>query len=398
MASKWIKSQYPGLRYREHEERSRGVGRSKRPLRYYMMTYKWKGKTLSESLGWEGDFIHDEEAAYKLFLDLKANRKNNTPPFTLKERIALNEAALEQDRLEVEKERKENLTFSEVFDDYLESVKINRRNEKGWKREEQLYRLHLAPVLKDLPLKNIKPLNLEKVRKNMMKAGSSARTIRYALAVVRQVFSYAIREKVYMGQNPALSGQVKRPQEDNRKVRYLTKLEAKRLLKELKKTSETIHDMALLSLYTGMRFSEVARLRWIDINTQFGTINITQTKSEKDRTAYVKPEVKMMLSGRKRGKPEELVFPPARGDRNKPRPLIGNTYYNAVNKLFNKDLTDRKSRVDFHTLRHTFASWLVEKGTDLYLIKELLGHSDIKITERYAHIGDNQLRQAVMKL
>ena len=105
-----------------------------------------------------------------------------------------------------------------------------------------------------------------------------------------------------------------------------------------------------------------------------------------------------MLSGRGQGDREDLVFPPARGDRKKPRPLIGNTYYNTVNILFNQDLTDKKLRVDFHTLRHTFASWLVEKGTDLYLIKELLGHSDLKVTERYAHIGDNQLRQAVMKL
>lgn len=49
-------------------------------------------------------------------------------------------------------------------------------------------------------------------------------------------------------------------------------------------------------------------------------------------------------------------------------------------------------------MRHTFASWLVEKGIDIYLVKDLLGHSDLKITERYAHIGENQLKQAVLKL
>jgi site-specific recombinase XerD len=66
--------------------------------------------------------------------------------------------------------------------------------------------------------------------------------------------------------------------------------------------------------------------------------------------------------------------------------------------MFNQGITDKKKWVNFHTLRHTFASWLVENGTDIYLVKDLLGHHDLKMTERYAHIGENQLKQAVMKL
>ena len=53
--TEWNKSQYKGLRYRESDTDFIGVGRSKRPRRYFMMTYKWQGKTVSESLGWEGD-------------------------------------------------------------------------------------------------------------------------------------------------------------------------------------------------------------------------------------------------------------------------------------------------------------------------------------------------------
>ena len=66
--------------------------------------------------------------------------------------------------------------------------------------------------------------------------------------------------------------------------------------------------------------------------------------------------------------------------------------------MFNQGVNDKKQHVDFHTLRHTFASWLVEGDTNIYLVKELLGHSDLKLTERYSHIGENQLKQAVMKL
>jgi hypothetical protein len=81
--AQWTKSKYPGLRYRVHAVRTTGVGRSKRPLRYYVLTYKWKGKTLSEALGWEGDYVNTEEQAYRIVLELKQNRKDNTPPFTL---------------------------------------------------------------------------------------------------------------------------------------------------------------------------------------------------------------------------------------------------------------------------------------------------------------------------
>jgi site-specific recombinase XerD len=48
-------------------------------------------------------------------------------------------------------------------------------------------------------------------------------------------------------------------------------------------------------------------------------------------------------------------------------------------------------------LRHTFASWLVENGTDLYVVKELMGHSTIAMTERYSHLGNNARQEAIRK-
>ena len=54
--------------------------------------------------------------------------------------------------------------------------------------------------------------------------------------------------------------------------------------------------------------------------------------------------------------------------------------------------------VTFHTLRHTYASWLVEAGVDLYTVKELMGHSTLSMTERYAHVGNGMLQNAVKKL
>ena len=395
--SEWIKAKHAGLRYREHDTRTTGVGKSKRPLRYYVQTYKWQGKTISEAFGWEGDFIHNEDGAYQIFLELKQNRKNRIPPFTLKERNEIREIELSAAQEKQQSEQSRNVSFADIFGRYLIYSKGNKRSEKSWKREEQLARLHIFPSCGSLPLSEIAPSHLECVKNNMAIAGLSSRSIQYALAVVRQIFNYAIREGVFTGQNPAAGGIVARPKEDNKKTRYLSRDEAKALLEELSTRSEEVHDMALLSLYTGMRFGEIAKLIWIDVDFTQNCIMLKNTKSGKNRPAFMTHDVKTMLSQRYKGEKDRLVFP-ARGFDNKPHAMISHLYYNVVRIMFNQDVSDKRDWVNFHTLRHTFASWLVEGDTSIYFVKELLGHSDLKLTERYSHNGKNQLKQAVQKL
>ena len=65
---------------------------------------------------------------------------------------------------------------------------------------------------------------------------------------------------------------------------------------------------------------------------------------------------------------------------------------------FNEGITDRRDKVVFHTLRHTYASWLVQNGIDLYTVMRLMGHSTIAMTERYAHLAPNNLKNAVKTL
>ncbi|HBT97742.1 MAG TPA: hypothetical protein DEB25_09005 [Desulfobulbaceae bacterium] len=61
----------------------------------------------------------------------------------------------------------------------------------------------------------------------------------------------------------------------------------------------------------------------------------------------------------------------------------------------NDGITDRRHKVVFHTLRHTFASWLVQAGYPIVLVSQLLGHSSINVTMRYAHLAPSQAREAV---
>jgi len=402
--SNWFTAK-EGIRYREHPTRKHGVNFD----RYYVIRYRdAEGNRKEESLGWASKEGWTTKKASAELQKLKANHTTGSGAQSLSE----NRAIKKEELVEVEKGKKleaiKNLTFAEVFDEYLVYSKLKKKNPRSWKREEQLFRLHVSPVIGKLPLSRIAEVpHLRNLQKNMEKAGSSPRTIRYALHVVRIVFHFAMDEGYFSGTNPALeksrnavsqkrSG-ISYPQEDNKKERYLAREEADVLMKELAGRSAEVHSMAMLALYAGLRFGEIAKLTWGNVDLFQGTMNLRQTKSGKDRIAYMTPDIQKMFAQRGPGESDKLVFP-ARGKENEPHYMISHLYYAVVKKLFNEGITDKKQLVNFHTLRHTFASWLVKNGTDIYKVQELLGHGDLKMTERYAHHDKDQLKEAVIGL
>ena len=404
--TEWTKSKHKGLRYRESATEFLGVGRSKRPKRYFMMTYKMDGKTISEALGWEVDDIRDEEAANDIYRELKRNRDNRTPPFTLKERNAQRDEALlaEQQRKEEEQkllieEQTKNIPFFVIFTEkYLPYAKANRRNQKSVATEVGIYRLWIDKVIGNLPLGKIAQLpHIEAIKARMKKAGKSPRTVRYALDIIRQVFNFADIEKIYQGRNPAAGRQVKRPQEDNRRNRSLSKYEGEKLLTELSKHSQDVHDMCLLSLQAGLRFGEVAALRWSDVDLPAGQGQLKDTKSNKNRLFFLTGDVKAMFARRKLkgNSPDHLIFPDQNG---KEVAKISKTFNRVVDQLYNVDVKDRRERVVFHTLRRSFATQLLNQGTSIYHIQKLLGHADITTTTRYLDADNDKMKEAVLML
>ncbi|GAB6192753.1 tyrosine-type recombinase/integrase [Desulfocastanea catecholica] len=409
--TKWITAK-EGVRYREHPTRKHGVNYD----RYYVIRYRdADGNRKEESLGWASKAGWTTNKAGQELHKLKANHSTGSGAQSLNEKREIKR----EEKAVAEKIKKaeavKSMTFTEVFDKYLIDSKLKKKNEKSWKREEQLFRLHISPVMGKYPLTKIAEVpHLRNLRKNMEKAGLSPATIRYALHVVRIVFHFAIDEEWFSGTNPALEKSkravskkragIEYPQQDNEKERYLSREEAEVLMKELAARSTEVHDMAMLALYAGMRFGEIAKLTWGDVKTFEGTMKLRQTKNGKDRTAYMTPDIQKMFAQRGRGEDDRLVFP-ARvkkdskpEDENKPHSMISHLYYAVVKKLFNQGVADKRQWVNFHTLRHTFASWLVENGTDIYKIKDLLGHGTLQMTERYAHHKREQLKEAVVGL
>jgi site-specific recombinase XerD len=104
-------------------------------------------------------------------------------------------------------------------------------------------------------------------------------------------------------------------------------------------------------------------------------------------------DAKNMLENRKSSSKSEIVFLSRTGEK---VTEVSNAFARAVERLgFNDGVTDRRQKVVFHTLRHTYASWLVMSGVDLYTVQRLMGHSTISMTERYSHLAPDHLKKAI---
>jgi integrase len=154
--------------------------------------------------------------------------------------------------------------------------------------------------------------------------------------------------------------------------------------------------MSLLSLYCGLRAGEIFNLTWSDVDFRNETIMIKDTKSGRNRNAIMTAAVKSMLEQRKSCRQFDMIFPSRTGDKTTE---VSRTFDRTVDRIgFNKGITDRRQKAVFHTLRHTYASWLVMSGVDLYTVQKLMGHSTIAMTERYSHLAPDHLKGAVRKL
>lgn len=219
---------------------------------------KQHGKMVEEAVGWASQGMTEKKAT-AILAELHENHRRGTGPRTMKEKRELG-AAERQEQEELDKQdATANPTLSAIFyDKFIPHIQANRRDLKSWKRDEVLFRLWIAPVIGNKPLKDITPFDLEKIKKAMTKANKAPRSIVYALATICLMFNFALAHDLYTGKNPAgPAGKVKRPTTDNSRIRYLSREEAAALLAELATRSRDVHDMAFLSLYTGMRAGEM---------------------------------------------------------------------------------------------------------------------------------------------
>lgn len=387
--SKWIKTKFKGVRYREHPTRKHGVQKDKYfSIRYKIPKMDERGTTdKEEALGWASDGWTAEKAALEL-AKLRKNQQEGEGAFTLQEKREAETAKREQEAKEKAAAEKSSMPFSEIWKEYVRQCKADGK--KSLDREESLFTHWISPVVGTKPLKEIAPIHLEKIKSNMAKAELSPRSIRYSLEVIRQVFNFAMRHDYYNGENP--TRKVKKPAIDNRRMRFLTHEEANQVLDAIKAKSLNSWRITLISLQCGLRFSEIARLTFGDIDLERNTIWVRDPKNTRSRFAYLTDEVRQAILDMEIKGKSDLIFP----DRNgRQRQQMSDTFDRVVESLkLNNGVTDERLKVCFHTCRHSFASWLVQGGEDLLVVKELMGHKSLTMTERYSHLSPHTLQRA----
>jgi integrase len=376
---KWHSSPFPGVRFRKHPTRKHGVQYDK----YFSVRYQRDGRRIEEPAGWLSEGMTAQKAA-GILAELVEAARTGKPEATLKEKR-------KRAKTEQERSKRDTLTFGDYFEKtYFPQAKAEKVL-KSHDRERSLFDVWLKPLLGKLALKDIAPIHLEKLKKNMADDGKAPRSIQYALAVVRQTLNDAKRHGLFSGENPVKK--IRIPRADNKRHRFLSHEEAETLLKALRREDPDVYHMAVLSLFCGLRIGEILKLRWVDVDTERGLLTVKNSKSGRTRFANITEQAREALLSRTIGKPDDLIFPdPRTGKQRKETPR---TFERVVDELkLNDGRPDRRDHVVFHTLRHTHASWLVQSGVDLYVVKEMLGHSVIAMTERYSHLRPGDTRAA----
>jgi len=154
------------------------------------------------------------------------------------------------------------------------------------------------------------------------------------------------------------------------------------------------HKTLLMLIYSaGLRVGEAVRIKIGDIDSIRKLIHIRQAKGKKDRyTLLSEFMLEKLKQYYKEYKPKEFLFEGGNGRVHLAERSIQNVFNRAVEK------TGIKKRVTVHTLRHSFATHLLEGGTDLRFIQELLGHSSSKTTEIYTHVSKKSMTNIVNPL
>ena len=219
------------------------------------------------------------------------------------------------------------------------------------------------------------------------KAGK--RTCDFDLARLRRLFSLCIRWKLTK-ENPAKGVDFFNP--ESKHDRFLTREEETTILKAC---PPDVRPALLFAVNTGIRQMELLTLTWGQVDLARKTITLTadKTKGKKTRRVPLNALALEALRAMPRGiAPEAPVFPVMAG--RDARDLIRRFKWALDDTGINKDAPPSQ-RVTWHTLRHTFASRLVQSGVNLLTVKELLGHSTLVMVMRYAHLADDNLKAAV---
>ncbi|MCL2791210.1 MAG: site-specific integrase [Desulfobulbus sp.] len=273
-------------------------------------------------------------------------------------------------------------TLNEAWEKYNSTILATKKS-RNKAVDQCRWRVHIKDIIGNKHIDDITINDYLNLRLSLEIKKLSPQTVRHCLSLVRRVLNRAVDFNLINKSIPSFIHVF--PKFDNKRNRFLNHNEVKYLLQILKDTDW--YDIVLFALNTGLRKGEILNLNKYHCDFSSNIIHVVDTKSSKNR---IIPLNMVTLDILKRRHKYDGFFFKFKSMR---------IWNKAIKQCgFNKNIEDNRHKVVFHTLRHTFASWLAIKNTPLSVIKELLGHCTIDLTMRYAHLSQNQLRTAVDSL
>ncbi len=272
-------------------------------------------------------------------------------------------------------------TFAEFIDEqYLPYVKTYKRS---WTTDISLLKNHLLPRFGKRHLDTITRQDIVKMHADRKAAGAAPGSANRLLIMMRYVFNLALRWEVPgIKANPCAG--VPLLEVNNKKERYLSQDEAKRLYDAVCESENAMLKFIVpMLILTGARKREVLDAKWTDFDLERRIWRIPITKAGKARHVPLSDGVMHLLSTMPRD--PQWVFP--NPDTSKPFVSVYCAWHTARTKA---GLAD----VRMHDLRHSFASLLINSGRTLYEVQHILGHTQVKTTQRYAHLSQDTLLAA----
>ncbi len=293
----------------------------------------------------------------------------------------LGRIAYGDDPAQQKKEYKKSLTIKELASEYLDQYG-HKKAQKSIKEDKKRLRSIILPAFGDKKVTDLTHLEIENLHNRLRKTPVQANRV---LALLSRMFTLAMRWQLREG-NP-VKGIERYPEEKRR--RWLREAEVNALCKVIDqyKNQETSNIIRLL-LFTGARSDEMFKATWDQFDLEKGVWTKLAHSTKQRRFEHLplsSKVIEILRSMEKRSQTPHLF--PGRNP-NKPITTIKRAWHTIRKQAGIPD-------VHLHDLRHTHASYLVSSGLSLSIVGRLLGHTQPSTTQRYAHLADEPLRQAV---
>jgi len=280
----------------------------------------------------------------------------------------------------------ERVLFSKFADSWINECKVSKLSTKSLAEYRSVIKVNLMPVLQNIFLDELTSGHADQIVNRLLQIGRNPKTINKVLMVLKGIVKYAFRIKLVQNNPLAEYGFLK---ERPNPITFLTKVEIHQLLMNCKDLES--NSAILFALNTGMRIGEILGLCWdrVDFDQKLVTVSRTLSRAELRETTktnlirYVpmNSEVEILLKTLLQNqKCPRFVFAKKHNVPFNPDHFSGREFKKALQRA-------QIRNIRFHDLRHTYASQFVMNGGSIFDLQKILGHTDVKMTMKYAHLS-----------